>query len=81
MRGSGWISVRIAQVAALQKCVQSLICIGLDQTKQTVSGCLTQFGHVRTLACRSSLAALPTASDVERRRSSPASQREKTRGK
>jgi len=38
-------------------------------------------GHVRTLACRSSLAALPTASDVERRRSSPASQREKTRGK
>ena len=31
-----------------QKCVMSFICIRLDQTKQTVSGCLAQFGHLRS---------------------------------
>lgn len=45
MRGSGLDTGPHCPNGSTQNCVMSLICIKLDQTKQTVSGCLAQFGQ------------------------------------
>lgn len=50
MRGSGLDVGPHGPNGSTRKYVMSLICIRLDQTKQTVSGCLAQFRHEATLA-------------------------------
>lgn len=52
MRGSGLDIGPHCPNGSTQKCVMSLICIRLDQTKQTVSGCLAQFGQKQTVVLR-----------------------------
>lgn len=48
MRSSGLDIGPHCPNGSTQKRVMSLICISLDQTKQTVSGCLAQFGQIQT---------------------------------
>ncbi|CAG2287074.1 hypothetical protein BCCR75502_02561 [Burkholderia sola] len=56
MHGSGLDIGPHCPNGSTQKCVMSLICIRLNQTKQTVSGCLAQFGHQEPLLFSLSMA-------------------------